>query len=100
MCHGGKPGTGKLYTDVCLCCSAHTSGCVVDGLGATAAFCIIITGYVSHISDYMKATEQSVIDVIQISFFEREWMRTLALHATQTTSSVQHGTVCYTDLNS
>ena len=29
---------GKLYTDVCLCCSAHTSGCVVDGLGATAAF--------------------------------------------------------------
>ena len=37
MCHGGKPGTGKLYTDVCLC-SAHTSGCVVDGLGATAAF--------------------------------------------------------------
>ena len=31
-------GTGKLYTDVCLCCSAHTSGCVVDGLGATAAF--------------------------------------------------------------
>ena len=30
--------TGKLYTDVCLCCSAHTSGCVVDGLGATAAF--------------------------------------------------------------
>ena len=25
-------------TDVCLCCSAHTSGCVVDGLGATAAF--------------------------------------------------------------
>ena len=38
VCHGGKPGTGKLYTDVCLCCSAHTSGCVVDGLGATAAF--------------------------------------------------------------
>ena len=38
MCHGGKPGTGKLNTDVCLRCSAHTSGCVVDGLGATAAF--------------------------------------------------------------
>ena len=37
MCQGGKPGTGKLYTDVCLCCSAHTSGFVVDGLGATAA---------------------------------------------------------------
>ena len=35
MCQGG---TGKLYTDVCLCCSAHTSECVVDGLGATAAF--------------------------------------------------------------
>ena len=33
MCLGGKPGTGKLYTDVCLCCSAHTSGCVVDTLG-------------------------------------------------------------------
>ena len=28
----------QLYTDVCLCCSTHTSGCVVDGLGATAAF--------------------------------------------------------------
>ena len=38
MCQGGKPGTGKFYTDVCLCCSAHTSVCVVDGLGATAAF--------------------------------------------------------------
>ena len=38
MCQGGKSGTGKLYTDVCLCCSAHTSGCVVDGLEATAAF--------------------------------------------------------------
>ena len=37
LSQGGKPGTGKLYTDVCLCCSAHTSGCVVDGLGATAA---------------------------------------------------------------
>ena len=24
MCQGGKPGTGKLYTDVCLCCFAHT----------------------------------------------------------------------------
>ena len=31
MYRGGKPGTGKLYTDVCLCGSAHTSGCVVDG---------------------------------------------------------------------
>ena len=31
MYQGGKPGTGKLYTDVCLCGSAHTSGCVVDG---------------------------------------------------------------------
>ena len=39
MCQGGKPGTGMLNTDVCLCCSAHTSGCVVDGLGATAALC-------------------------------------------------------------
>ena len=38
MCQGGKPGTGKLYTDVCLCCSAHSSGCVVDGLGTMAAF--------------------------------------------------------------
>ena len=24
------------YTDVCLCCSANTSECVIDGLGATA----------------------------------------------------------------
>ena len=38
MCQGGKPDTGKLNTDVCLCCSAHTSGCMVDGLGAAAAF--------------------------------------------------------------
>ena len=36
MCQGGKPGTGKLHT-VCLCGSTYTSGCVVDGLGATAA---------------------------------------------------------------
>ena len=35
--NGGKPGTGKLYTDVCLGCSAHTGGCMVDGLGATVA---------------------------------------------------------------
>ena len=37
MCQGSKPGTDKLNSDVCLCCSAHTSGCVVNGLGATAA---------------------------------------------------------------
>ena len=37
LCQGDKPGTGKSYTDVCLCDSAHTSECVVDGLGATAA---------------------------------------------------------------
>ena len=36
MCRGGKPGTGKLYTYVCLCCSAHTSGCVIDGSSAVA----------------------------------------------------------------
>ena len=42
MCQGGKPGTGKLYTDVCLCCSAHTSGCVVDGLGATATLLLLV----------------------------------------------------------
>ena len=36
LCQGSKPGTGKLYTDVCLCGSAHTSGWVYDdGLGAT-----------------------------------------------------------------
>ena len=38
MSQGGKPGTGKLYTDVCLCCSAHTGGCVVDGLGVRQRF--------------------------------------------------------------
>ena len=55
MCQGGKPGTGKLYTDVCLCCSAHTSGCVVDGLGATAAFCVHSAyGYVCmHVEIYI-----------------------------------------------
>ena len=37
LCQGDKPGTGKSYTDVCLCDSAQTSECVVDGLGATAA---------------------------------------------------------------
>ena len=42
MCQGGKPGAGKLYTDVCLCCSAHTSGCVVDGLGATAVLLLLL----------------------------------------------------------
>ena len=33
LCQGGKPGAGTLYTDG----SAHTSGYIVDGLGATAA---------------------------------------------------------------
>ena len=31
-----RPGTGKLYSYVCLCGSTHTSGCVVDVLGAKA----------------------------------------------------------------
>ena len=38
LCQGGKPGTGKLCNDVCLCGSAHSSGCVVDGLSAMAAY--------------------------------------------------------------
>ena len=38
LCQGGKPGTGELCNDVCLCGSAHPSGCVVDGLSATAAY--------------------------------------------------------------
>ena len=38
LCQGGKPGTGKLNTDVCLCGSAHTSRCMVNGLGATATY--------------------------------------------------------------
>ena len=38
LCQGGKPGTGKLNTNVCLCGSTHTSGCVVDGLGAMAVY--------------------------------------------------------------
>ena len=37
LCQGDKPGIGKLYNDVCLYGSAHSSGCVVDGLSATAA---------------------------------------------------------------
>ena len=37
LCQRGKPGTGKLYTDACLYCSAHTSACVFDGLGVAAA---------------------------------------------------------------
>ena len=35
---GGKPGTGKVYTDVCLCGFVHSSGCVVDGLGAMTVY--------------------------------------------------------------
>ena len=36
LCQGGKPGTGKLNTDVhtYLYGSTHTSGCMVNGLGA------------------------------------------------------------------
>ena len=37
LCQVGNPGIGKLYNDVCLCGSTHTSGCVVDGLSAAAA---------------------------------------------------------------
>ena len=29
LCQGGEPGTGKLYTDVWYCDSAHTRVCVV-----------------------------------------------------------------------
>ena len=29
LCQGGKPDTGRLNTDVCLCGSTRTSGCVV-----------------------------------------------------------------------
>ena len=32
-----RPGTGKLYSYVCLRGSTHTSWCVVDVLGAKAA---------------------------------------------------------------
>ena len=42
---GGKPGTG---TDVCLCGSAHTSGCVVDGYGSTLSIIIIVIHSVTH----------------------------------------------------
>ena len=38
LCQEGKPGTGKLNNDVYLCGSATASGCVVDGLSATAAY--------------------------------------------------------------
>ena len=37
LCHGGKPDTGKLNTDVCLCGSTRC-GCMVDGLGATTVY--------------------------------------------------------------
>ena len=32
LCHGGQQGREKLYNTVCLCGSAHNSGCVVVGL--------------------------------------------------------------------
>ena len=38
FCQGGKPGTVKLNTDAGLCGSAHTSECVVNDLGAMAAY--------------------------------------------------------------
>ena len=37
-----KPGTGKFNADVCLCCSAHTSGCNVDGFGAMAMYRVLL----------------------------------------------------------
>ena len=42
MCQGGKPGTGKLYTDVCLCCSAHTSGAWSMALGLRQRFGLLV----------------------------------------------------------
>ena len=42
MCQGGKPGIGKLYTDVCSCGSIHTSGCMVNGLGAMVAYWVLL----------------------------------------------------------
>ena len=41
MCQVGKSDTGKLYSTpigVHVCCSAHDSGCVVDGRGAMTAY--------------------------------------------------------------
>ena len=37
----GKPDTGRLdaiHNDVCLCGSAHDSGCVVNAMSAMAAY--------------------------------------------------------------
>ena len=70
MYQGGKPGTGKSYTDVCLCGSAHTSGCVVDGLGAI----IILYGgasssYYYHCIDYRKMPVLLCSDVLKLTMF-------------------------------
>ena len=35
-----KPGTGKLYA--CLCGSANSRGCMVDGLSATARHSLLL----------------------------------------------------------
>ena len=65
MCQGGKPGTGKLYTDVCLCCSTHTSGYVVDGLGGYGSILLLV--HIHYISPskppymYCFACEQAHI---------------------------------------
>ena len=63
LCQGGKPGMGKLCTDVCLCSSAHTSVCVVDGLGATAAhLSIIIIGTVVVLRHHVHTFEITVFN--------------------------------------
>ena len=37
MCQGGKTDTGVLHSHMCVCGSAHSCGCMVDGDSARAA---------------------------------------------------------------
>ena len=67
MCQGGKPGTGKLYTDVGLCCSTHTSGCVVDGLWATAAHRILLL--------LQPLEEHTCCDITRSDSLDMDWLR-------------------------
>ena len=43
LCQGGTSLAQVSCTSMCLCGSSLTSGCVINGLGATVAHCVIVT---------------------------------------------------------
>ena len=44
-CQGGKSGTGKSYTDICVCGSSQTSVCVVKAMYGSSLSVVDLLSY-------------------------------------------------------